>query len=89
MRDGYQRKIKVVFIAREASHRYSNGHRFGLCAPTKCVILIIMHRVPVIHTIKQTGQLFREMYTEDMTVVQQTTRVTDSSMCIEHIINPA
>jgi hypothetical protein len=28
------------------------------------------------------------MYTEDVTVVQQSTPVADSSMYIEHIINP-
>jgi hypothetical protein len=35
MRDGYQRKIKGVFITREALHSYSNGRRFGPCAPTQ------------------------------------------------------
>jgi hypothetical protein len=56
--------------------------------PLKCVASRIMHRAPVIQTVKQTDQLFRKMYIEDVTIVQQLTRVTDSSMCIEHIINP-
>jgi hypothetical protein len=34
MRDGYQRKTKGVFIAREASHRNSNMCPFDSCAPT-------------------------------------------------------
>jgi hypothetical protein len=35
MRDGYQRKMKGVFIAREVLHPYSNGRRFGPCASTQ------------------------------------------------------
>jgi hypothetical protein len=35
MRDGYQRKTKRIFIACEASHRYSNERRFDSCAPTQ------------------------------------------------------
>jgi hypothetical protein len=35
LRDGYQRKMEEIFIAREASHDYSNGHHFGSCAPTQ------------------------------------------------------
>jgi peroxiredoxin len=38
--------------------------------------------------VKQTVQLFRKKYTEDVTAVQQSTYVVNSSMCIEHIINP-
>jgi hypothetical protein len=57
--------------------------------PLKCVALRTMHRASVIQTVKQTIQLFRKRYTEDVTVVQQSTRVADSSMCIKHIINPA
>jgi hypothetical protein len=56
--------------------------------PLKCIISIIVHRAPIIQTVKQTDQLLREMYTEDVMAVQHTTRVADSSMCIEHIINP-
>jgi hypothetical protein len=53
-----------------------------LTHPLKCVALRIVHRASVIQTIKQTGQLFRKKYTEDVTVVQQSTRVADSSMRI-------
>jgi hypothetical protein len=35
MRDGYQCKIKEVFIAREASRCYSNRHTFDSYAPTQ------------------------------------------------------
>jgi hypothetical protein len=48
-----------------------------------------MHRAQVIQMVKHTIQLFRERYTEDVMTVQQMTRIVDSSMCIEHIINPA
>jgi hypothetical protein len=48
-----------------------------------------MYHAPVIQTVKQIVQLFRKRYTEDVTAMQQLIRVADSSMCIEHIINPA
>jgi hypothetical protein len=57
--------------------------------PPECVALRIMHRAPVIQTANQTVQLFSKRYTEDVTAVQQLTHVVDSSMCIDHIINPA
>jgi hypothetical protein len=57
--------------------------------PLECVALRTMHRAPVIQTAKQTVQLFSKRYTEDVTAVQQLTHVVDSSMCIDHIINPA
>jgi hypothetical protein len=56
--------------------------------PLKCVALKIVHGTAVIQMVKQTVQLLTKRYTEDVTVVQQLTRVTESSMCIEHIINP-
>jgi transposase InsO family protein len=52
------------------------------------VTLRTVRRALIIQTIKQMVQLFRKRYTEDMMVVQQLTRVTDSSLCIKHIINP-
>jgi hypothetical protein len=55
--------------------------------PLKCVTSRIVHRASVIQTVKQTIPFFRKRYTEDVTTVQQSTHVTDSSMCIEHIIN--
>jgi hypothetical protein len=55
--------------------------------PLKCVALIAVHCAWVTQTIKQTVQLFRKRYTKDVMVVQQLTRVAESSMCIEHIIN--
>jgi hypothetical protein len=55
--------------------------------PLKCVTLITVHRAPVTQIVKQTAQLFRKRYTEDVTTVQQLIRVADSLMCIEHIIN--
>jgi hypothetical protein len=47
-----------------------------------------VYHAPIVQTVKQSAQLFREMYTEDMTTMQHTTRIADSSMRIEHIINP-
>jgi hypothetical protein len=35
IRIGYQRKMKEIFIAREASRGNSNGHHFGSLAPTR------------------------------------------------------
>jgi hypothetical protein len=46
-----------------------------------------VHRVPVTQTVKKMIQLFREMCTEDVMVVQQSARVVNLSLCIEHIIN--
>jgi riboflavin synthase len=57
--------------------------------PRKHVISRTVHRASIIQMVKQTVQLFRKRYIEDMTVVQQSICVIDSSMCIEHIINPA
>jgi hypothetical protein len=55
--------------------------------PLKCVASRTVYHASVIQTVKQTVQLFRKMYTEDVTVVQQLAHVMDSSICIEHIIN--
>jgi hypothetical protein len=46
-----------------------------------------MHHAPVIQMVKKMIQLFRKRCIEDVMVVQQLTRVADSSLCIEHIIN--
>jgi hypothetical protein len=35
MRDGYQHKMKEIFIAREELHDYSNGHHFGSHVTTR------------------------------------------------------
>jgi hypothetical protein len=35
VQDGYQRKMKEIFIVREASRHYSNGRRFNSHAPTQ------------------------------------------------------
>jgi hypothetical protein len=57
--------------------------------PLKCVALRTVHHALVIQTVKQTVQLFSKRYTEDVTTMQQLTRVVGTSMCIEHIIDPA
>jgi hypothetical protein len=54
--------------------------------PLEYVISRIVYRASIIQTVKQTVQLFREVH-RDITAVQLSTRVADSSMCIEHIIN--
>jgi hypothetical protein len=56
--------------------------------PLKGVFSRIVHHLVIIQMVKQTVQLFRKRYTKDVTTVQQSTRVVNSSMCIEHIINP-
>jgi hypothetical protein len=76
-----------IFITNEVSRRYNNRRRFDSSTPTQAHRF--ENRASVIQTVKETVQLFRKKYTEDVTVVQQLTRVVDSSMCIEHIINPA
>jgi hypothetical protein len=38
--------------------------------PLECVALRIVHRASVIQTVKQTIQLFRKWYPEDVTAVQ-------------------
>jgi hypothetical protein len=89
MRDGYQCKMKKVYIAREVSHRYSNGHRFDPWMPTHaCVVLKTMHHAPVIQTVKQTIQLFRESTLRCDGRAAIDTCIADSSMRIKHIINP-
>jgi hypothetical protein len=75
-----------IFITNEVSRRYNNRRRFDSSAPTQAHHF--ENRASVIQTVKETVQLFRKKYTKDMTAVQQLTRVVDSSMCIEHIINP-
>jgi hypothetical protein len=59
-----------------------------LTHPLECTILRIVHRALVIQNVKQTVQLFRERYTEDVMTVQQMTHIVDLSMCMEHIIHP-
>jgi hypothetical protein len=56
--------------------------------PLECVALRTVHCAPVIQTVKQTVQVFRERYTEDVMAMQELTRVANSLMGIEHIINP-
>jgi hypothetical protein len=87
MRDGYQCKKKGVFIAREASCRYSNRCTFDSRAPTQvhrfvnrssCVGYLDGHA---------NGSTFQRKVHRDVMAVQRLPRVADSSMCIEHIIN--
>jgi hypothetical protein len=54
LRDGYQRKMKEIFIARRVSHDYSNGRPFGSHThPLEGVVLRIVHRASVIKMVKQ------------------------------------
>jgi hypothetical protein len=87
---------EMVISARRRGYLYPMKHHTAtvICVlstpthPLKCVASRIVHHVPIIQMVKQTVQLFRKKYIEDVTVVQQSTRITDSSMCIEYIINP-
>jgi hypothetical protein len=58
MRDGYQCKMKEIFIAHEVSRDYSNVRVMVPARPLECVILRIVHHAHVIQTVKQTVQLF-------------------------------
>jgi hypothetical protein len=46
-----------------------------------------VHRALVIQMVKKMIQLFKKRCTKDVMVMKQLTRVADSSLCIEHIIN--
>jgi hypothetical protein len=77
-----------IFIAREASRGYNNESHFGSHAPTR-----LRHfKNYASYTGYPDGQAncltFQRKLHRDVTVVQLSTRVVDSSMCIEHIINP-
>jgi hypothetical protein len=88
LRDGYQHKTKEIFIASEASRGYSNGCPFDSCAPTR--VCHFKNRASCAgYPDGQANCLtFHRKVHRDMTAVQQKTCVADSSMCIEHIINP-
>jgi hypothetical protein len=77
MRDGYQRNMKGVFIAREASHATVMGVLLTPAHPLKCITLITVHLAPVTQMVKQTVQLFRKKYTKDVMIMQQLTYVVD------------
>jgi hypothetical protein len=88
MQDGYQRKMKEIFITREASCGYNNGCHFGSRGPTR-----VHHFKNCASCIDYPdGQancpIFQRKIHRDVTVVQLSTCVIDSSMCIEYIINP-
>jgi hypothetical protein len=80
-------KTNEIFIANEVSRGYNNVCPFDSYAPT---------RVRFENHASCTGYLdsqancpaFQRKAHRDVTAVQQMTRVADSSMCIEHIINP-
>jgi hypothetical protein len=57
--DGYLRKMKEIYIAREASQRYINDRHFDSRTPTECVISRTARSAPVIHTVKQSLQIPR------------------------------
>jgi hypothetical protein len=64
MRDDYQRKMKEIFIA--VKHRSAIVMGIVLI-PARSLVhvaLKIMHHAPIVQTVKQTIQLFRERYTE-------------------------
>jgi hypothetical protein len=87
MRDGYQRKMKEIFIAREVLCGYSNGRRFSSRASTR--VRCFENRASYIGYLDSQANCptFQRKVHRDVTVVQLSTRVADSSMCIEHIIN--
>jgi hypothetical protein len=88
LRNGYQRNMKEIFIAREASHDYSNEHPFGSRAPTR--VRHFKNRASC--TDYPDGQAncstFQRKVHRDVTAVHLLTCVADLSLCIKHIINP-
>jgi hypothetical protein len=64
MQDGYQRKMKEIFIAEKRHGVTVTGIISITVHPLMRVALKIMHRAPVIQAGKQIVQLFRERYTE-------------------------
>jgi hypothetical protein len=88
MRDGYPCKTKEIFIAREASRGYSNGRHFGSRAPTQ--VRHFENRASCAGYLDDQANYptFQRKVHRDVMTVQLSTRVADSSMCIEHIINP-
>jgi hypothetical protein len=93
MRDGYQRKMKEIFIARGESHSYSNGRHFGFHAPTR-VCHFDNRASCVSYPDGQTNYpTFQRMVHRDRTVVQLSTRVmahqcvsnTLSTQCIDTV----
>jgi hypothetical protein len=89
MRDGYQRKMKVIFIAREASCDYSNGRRFGSRASTR-VRHFENHVSCVSYPDDQVNySSFQRNVHRDVMAMQLTTCVLWSRQCVsKHIINP-
>jgi hypothetical protein len=87
MCDGYQCKTKGVFIAREASHRYSNRCTFDFRVPTQ--VCRFVNRASCVGYLdsQANSSAFQRKVHRDVTVVYRLPRVADSSMCIEHIIN--
>jgi hypothetical protein len=87
MQDGYQSKVKGVFIAREVSRRYSNGCTFDSHAPTK--MRRFENRASCVGYLdgQASSLAFQRKVQRDMMAMQQLTHVADLSICIEHIIN--
>jgi hypothetical protein len=84
MRDGYQHKTERYLYPVKHHAATVMGVLSTPTCPLERVALRTMYHTLVI----QMVQLYRKRYTEDVMIMQQSTRVVDSSMCIEHIINP-
>jgi hypothetical protein len=57
--DGYQRKMKEIYIAQEASWCYSDGVVLILAHPLLCIISGTAHGASVIHTVKKPFHISR------------------------------
>jgi hypothetical protein len=85
MRDSYQRKMKEIFIAREASYCYSNGHHFDSRAPTQ-VRHFENHALCAGYPNGQVNySTFQRKVHKDVTIVQLSTRVFQTHQCVSNI----
>jgi hypothetical protein len=82
MRYGYQRKMNQIFIARKAPHGYSNGIILVPAPLECCIVRWLFRRSNKLSNFSEKGtQRHDGRAGNDMYII-------DSSMCIEHIINP-
>jgi hypothetical protein len=86
MGDGSQRETKAIFIAWERHAATVLGVILFPALAINSDSSRTMCHATVIQAVKQTVQLPKKH--RDMTAVQLSTRVADSSRCIEYIINP-
>jgi hypothetical protein len=88
IRDSYLRKTKKIFIACEASRGYSNGHHFGSRVSIRVYCFENRASCAGYPDGQANCHTFQRKVHRDVTAMQLSTHVADSSICIKHIINP-